>query len=338
MGKIRFGEIMGRGLEGYFYCWVREPEGGGEVFRPDDPSKYWVIGWEESEYTVFKKGTLRRPRGITTLSIRSRDVFNYGVFQLTARLPDWKDGPMLWFGFELEDLFGGGVAHFLYRNGALSAFAGAWSDEGPLAMAIPVDGAGLSRTRHTFTIRVHEHLALWFVDSELKALAVLADSGRAQLVHEGAPYSLGVTALRPSQSMGILLDIDGGPLDREWVWDDIHPWQLRVVDGSPSPSLVVRLREFGRNVFLEGNTYRKMVASHPVPAFGANASFVFRASGRGGLSVQAFSGRDEWLTIDYLEVADRVLAYRVEGGFPFVRLVYEPREKGKIEVAEAYIS
>lgn len=338
MGKIRFGEIIEKGLESYFYCWVREPKNGGEAFRLEDPSKYWIVDWEESKYTFFKKATLRRPPGLITLSVRSRDVFRYGVFQLTARLPAWESGPMLWFGFEAEDLFGGGVVHFLYKNKALSAYAGAWSDGGPLAMTIPLNGLDLSLARHTFTIRVHEHLALWFVDSRLKAVAVLTDSEGPQTIHEGEPYSLGVTALRPSPSMAVLLDIDGGPLDKEWTWDDIHPWQLRVLDGSPSPSLAIRLREFGKDSLMEGNRYRKGVAAHPVPALGVNVTFLFKASGGGRLSIQAYTRGGGWLTVDSMNVADEMVVYKVEEDFLFVRLVYEPEGIGRVEVAEAYVS
>lgn len=338
MGKIRFGEIMEKGLEGYFYCWVREPKDDGEVFRREDPSKYWIIDWEESKYTVFKKATLHRPPGLTTLSIRSKDVFKYGVFQLTARLPAWKDGPMLWFGFEVEDLFGGGVVHFLYKNGSLSAYAGAWSDEGPLVMTIPVNGLNLSLKRHTFTIRVHEHLALWFVDSKLKAVAVLADGEKSQVIHEGAPYSLGITALRPSPSMAILLDIDGGPLDKEWSWNDIHPWQLRVLDGSPNPSLIIRLREYGKNTFLDGNIYAEKVVAHPLPALGVNTTFLFKASGKGVLSIQAYTCGNGWTTMDTIHVADNLVKYTVKENPPFIRLAYEPKGVSKIEIAEAYIS
>ncbi len=333
---IRFGRALERGVGDLFYCWVREPlAGGGERFRLEDPSRFWEVSWEEREYTVFRGARYARPPGLVTLSLRSRDVFRHGVFQLSARLPDWgPQGPMLWFGFEVEDLFGGGVAHFMLQGGVLRAFAGAWPQPTSLRLhGLPEDYA---RARHTYTVRVHESVGLWFIDGRLRAAVALTDSERALALHEGPPYSLGVTMLRPA-AMGVLIDIDGGPVDREWVWDDLHPWQIRVLEGSPRPSLSLKLYRYGSEEPLEGRVEGPL-ASHPVPAAGSRVTFRVLASVDCWVRVEACTLDGRWFEVDEGRAsAGRPFRWSGELGEPFVRLALEPRGGGEVRLAEAFV-
>jgi len=335
---IRFGYALEEGVEGLFYCWVREVVRGGERFRRDVPWRYWRVSWDEDAYTEFREARLVRPPGLNTLSLRSRAVFRYGVFQLLARLPRWSGGPMLWFGFEAEDLFGGGVVHFMFRDGELRAFAGAWGAE-PLSMRLPGLPGDYHSRRHTYTVKVHSGLALWFIDSSLRGVAVLVDSGDPVVVWEGPPYSVGITPVRPASSLGVLIDIDGGPVDREWVWDDIHPWQVRVMEGDPRPSLAVKLHRYGSEEHLEGAEVGEPMIAHPLPAMGARPTIVFKASVSGVVRFEALTLAGSWEEIDEVELkAGEPLYYEVGVSAPFIRLAFEPRGSGRIKVAEAYVS
>ncbi len=340
MGKlpVRFGYVLEGDLGKLFYCWIRESLASGrERFKSDDPRKYWRASWEEKTYTEFEEASLVRPPGLTTLSLRSRSVFKYGVFQLAARLPPWgDDSPMIWFGFEAEDLFGGGVVHFLYHRGKLKAFAGAWP--APLSFELPGLPGDYHSRRHIYTVKVHSALALWFIDDKLRGVSALMDSGDGALVHEGPPYSCGVTPMRPAQSMGVLLDIDGGSVDREWSWNDLHPWQVRVLEGDPRPSVAMRLYRYGSEKTLEGGIEGSAV-SHPIPCAGSRVTLAFKADVGGRLCAEAYTLKGDWDEVDSLEVqAGRTLYWTLEVGPPFLRLHFEPKSYGSITLAEAFIT
>ncbi|MCS7104881.1 MAG: hypothetical protein NZ954_04875 [Thermofilaceae archaeon] len=335
MSGIRFGRILERDVQESFYCWVREAIGeGAERFRLEDPSKFWRFSWDEKIYTEFTEATYKRPPGLVTLSLRSREVFQNGVFQLHAKLPDWgPQGPMLWFGFEAEDLFGGGVAHFMLQGGQLRAFAGAWPHPTSLRLAgLPED---YSSKRHTYTVRVHDRLCLWFIDNRLSAAMALTDSEKNFVLYEGMPYSLGVTVLKPS-AMAILIDIDGGTTEREWVWNDLHPWGLRVLEGSAKPYLALKLYRYGRDETLEGKV-EGVTVSHPVPAAGSRVTFsVVSTVNLARVEACTLDGR--WVVLDELELkAGKLLRWSEVVSEPFVRLTLEPVGQGEVSLAEAYI-
>jgi len=333
--SIRFGHALDGDVRDLFYCWTRVATPAGECFRREDPSNFWRISWDEDKYTFFKKASLVKPRGYVTVSLRSRETFRYGVFQLNSKLPSWINGPMLWFGFEAEDLFGGGVVHFMYRSGELRGFAGAWGGE-LLSMKIPGLPEKYSQERHVYTVRVHDKLALWFIDGRLRAAALLIDSDKPIIIHEGAPYSMGATSLRPAISLGILLDIDAGPIDREWVWDDIHPWQVRVQEGSPSPSLVLRMRLYGSEKLLVGSKVQGVVTAHPIPSFGLNASFLLEIEGHAIVKLQRYVLEHRWIDELVEEVNNDVLRIKAPEDALFSRIIIES-ENAIIKAAEAYV-
>jgi len=318
---IRFGRALDEGLSSLFYCWTRTAIPGGECFRREDPASFWQVSWDEDEYTFFRKACLIKPRGYVTVSMRSRECFRYGVFQLNARLPAWGDGPMLWFGFESEDLFGGGVIHFMLHSGELRMFAGAWG--GLLSLRLPGLPQDYAEKRHTYTVRVHDTLAIWLIDDRLRGVAVLADSEAPLAVHEGPPYSIGLTPIRPSSALGVLLDIDGGPIDREWVWSDVHPWQVRVHEGTPSPSLLLRLRRWGSEDLLAGERVSGSVLSHPVPSLGVRATYTLVFDGKATVTVQRLTLGGEWVDEDELKVEGGLARIKAPSDAPATRLRIE---------------
>ncbi len=235
-------------------------------------------------------------------------------------------------------MFGGGVTHFMLHNDKLYAFSGAWGDE-PLKMSLPGLPENYHLERHTYTISMHETLALWFIDSHLRGLALLTHTGKSMVVHEGHPYSIGLTSMKPSASLGILLDIDGGPVDREWVWNDIHPWQLRVLEGSPRPSLLLKLHLLRSRSLLEGKVTEKQLISHPIPALGLQVTLLFKADESGRLSIETYTLNGTWEELDSLKIPEnKLISYTIGENVPLVRVSYSPKTvPATISVAQVFI-
>ena len=164
---VRYSAILGDGLSSVFYCWLRVRRyspGVEEEFVACRPEDFWRFTGEEKSYTDFIAG-FAKPKGVVTVSLRSRQAFSFGVFELRAKLPRFPNGPMLWFGFEADDLFGGGVLHFMWRSseGKLYAFAGSAAARAEMELS-PVIDADLSSGYHHFKIVYRRGLALWYVD------------------------------------------------------------------------------------------------------------------------------------------------------------------------------
>lgn len=108
---LRYSKIMSEGLDNSFYCWARVKSDLKDVeerFIACKASDFWRFSGDESKYTYFLSSYVK-PAGYITVSLRSKESFRNGLFELRTLLPRWDSGPMLWFGFENEDLFGADV-------------------------------------------------------------------------------------------------------------------------------------------------------------------------------------------------------------------------------------
>jgi len=338
---IRLAAVMEHGIDEFFYCWIRraKSEGLAEGFELHKPSEFVKISWTEISYTTFKESAYIKPKGIYTVSLRSRELFSYGVFQMITKLPKWKDGPSLWFGFEADDLFGGGVIHFQYHNARLRAYVGAWPK--PLAMditdfALPSDYA---TKRHTYSVYVYNGLALWYVDDVLRACALLShkDSNLMGIISEGPPYSLSIASMKPSNSLAILIDIDGGDISREWVWNDFHPWQLRVLPGEPKPLLILSLYAERSNIKLIEKEVKDIVTSHPIPLLPfEKGTLHFESDVKGQLTLECYTVSDTWKEYDEFEiVGSKLMKYSINDKIIALRVKYAPSTRpAKVRVGE----
>ncbi len=238
---LRFSPLLnGYRLSDIFYCWRRVKTSDGERFEGCDANEYFEFSWDEYEYLKFKKGVYRKPKNIVTISLRSRETFSYGLFQFIAKLPKWiftEDSPILWFGFEVDDLFAGGVCHFSIIKGILRANTGRIG----LLTEIPLEFIDLNQCIEKpciFSIKFFETGATWYVNENLVAVAIFTDE--AKIISLSKPYSIAY-APQPSINMPILLDIDGGNTEKEWLWEGIHPWGIRVADGSRHSAININL-------------------------------------------------------------------------------------------------
>ncbi|RLE78008.1 MAG: hypothetical protein DRJ56_01075 [Thermoprotei archaeon] len=336
---IRLARFLEEGVDALFYCWTRRVIGGGhdEEFHPDKASRYWQFDEYERRYTEFSVARYVKPKGFATVSLRSREVFPYGFFELNARLPAWEGGPTLWFGFEIEDLFGGGVIHFRFvpgRPGTLSACAGAFPK--PLCVELPGFPSDYAESRHVYSIRVHRSMAVWSIDGVPRCFVIYPDNVEGgRVVASGPPYAVAIAPVRPSTCLAVLLDIDGCPED-EYVWEDLHPWGLRVLPGDPEAKLATPLYVAGSGEKLADATVSGEVVSHPVPAYDLRRKTVyFKADAPGTLRLEAYTLSSGWEEYDSWEVPkSRLLRLSVADEVLVLRVAYAPRGSGRVRVAE----
>ena len=336
--SLRLARFLEEGVDNLFYCWTRRILGNeyDEEFHPDRASKYWLFDEYENKYTVFPVARYVKPKGFATVSLRSKDIFPYGFFELTTKLPPWSEGPTLWFGFEIEDLFGGGVIHFKFvpgNPGQLSACAGAFSR--PLCMELPNFPRDYAEKRHVYSIRVHRSMAVWSIDGVPRGFIIYPDNvEEPKVIVKNSPYAIGIAPVRPSTSLSILLDIDGHP-ENEYVWEDLHPWGLRVLPGDPEPKLALKFYETSGSKLI-GQRFDDEVISHPVPTYDLKRKTIyFKSSERGDLRIEVYTLSSGWEEYDNIKVLDNKLhRINIESEALLLRIAYIPVESGVIKVAE----
>ncbi len=339
---IRFSPIAIDGLDTIFYCWSRvksSVEGIEEFFKSCKPQDFWLFTNEEKAYTIFISRYIR-PAGYITVSLRSRELFRWGVFELRAKLPRIDDGPMLWFGFELDDLFGGGVIHFMWHcsKGSLAAFTGGFSSrvEMDLTKYLPSD---VSNNYHFYRIIYREGLALWYIDDRLRAIAILGcgTSRDSSILYSGKPYTIGFTRDTPSAALPILLDIDGGDIEKPFEWPDLHPWDLRVSEGNPKTTLYLDLFIEDSDTTLRNYSTEDEVLSTPFPGTLEYKEILFAIDGRGYLTIESFIN-GQWFEYKTIEIeGKRLYIIPIQNRCLMNRVVFKPSIPTKIIEAQTLL-
>ncbi|MEM1694578.1 MAG: hypothetical protein QXJ95_09560 [Ignisphaera sp.] len=327
---IRYAAIASEGIDNVFYCWCRTKtaiEGFEEEFKVCNPSEFWKYVDREKSYTEFIQSRYIRPAGYITVSLRSRELFRWGIFELRAKLPRLDGGPMLWFGFELDDLFGGGMVHFMWHcgRGSLAAFAGGFSSrvEMDLTRYLPSDA---SNNYHLYRIIYREGLALWYIDDKLRAIAIIGcgTSRDSSILYRGKPYTIGFTRDIPSAALPILLDIDGGDIDKPFEWPNLHPWDLRVSEGNPKTPLYLDLYAEDSDEKLSSITIDKEIASAPFPGTLDHKEVVFVSKGDGILVLEGFID-GQWLTYkEYKIESHKLYNIVIDNSNLLYRIVFRP--------------
>ncbi|MEM1560099.1 MAG: hypothetical protein QXK24_01190 [Ignisphaera sp.] len=337
---LRLSRFITEGIDALFYCWIRRIVNIGgivERFEGCRASGYWRYTFNQTSYTVFTESYYHKPKGIQTVSLRSKDTFRYGVFEIHTKLPIVKDGPFLWFGFELEDLFGGGVIHFQYitSSGQLVAFAG--SSGALLQMDLtPFLPPNYAVEKHWYKIVVTEKYILYYINNRLRGIAILVagDAQAASTVYNFAPYKIGVVKDIPSLALPILLDIDGAP-HIDFKWPDFNPWDLRVSEGRPNPPIFIDLYQLYTDKKLSGTTISQRTISAPVPALGRK-TLVFNAQGEGKLTIEVSNDGFEWISLEQFYIKDKTLVtWPNNSDYLLMRVVIEPLSS--ISVTEASV-
>ncbi|RLE80823.1 MAG: hypothetical protein DRJ51_05055 [Thermoprotei archaeon] len=337
---VRLARFMYEGIDEIFYCWIRRRGGEDfdEEFVLDRASRYWLFDYREKRYTVFTKAMYVKPKEVITVSLRSKDTFPYGVFDLMVKLPSWPKGPTVWFGFEIEDLFGGGVIHYRFvpgTPGSLAACAGAFPE--PICVELPSFPQDYAERRHTYSIHVYRSMAMWLIDGKVRGIVLYPEHNIGKhVVTNKPPYAIALAPVRPSTHLSILLDIDGCP-EEEYVWEDLHPWNLRVLPGDPEPKFALKLYKHGSDEMLAGSTVEREIVSHPVPIYDLrNKTILFKASAPGVLRLEVCTLSGTWEEYKTIQVdEDELLKELIEHEALLARMIYRPSKgPAHIKVAE----
>ena len=337
---IRLARFMHENIDDIFYCWIRRRGGEdfAEEFVIDKASRYWLFNYREKQYTVFTKAAYIKPKEVVTVSLRSKDTFPYGVFDLTVKLPPWTKGPTLWFGFEIEDLFGGGVIHYRFvpgTPGSLAACAGAFPK--PVCVELPGFPLDYAEKRHVYSIHVYRSMAVWLIDGKIRGIILYPEHNIGEhIVTNKLPYALALAPVKPSTHLSILLDIDGCP-EGEYVWEDLHPWNLRVLPGDPEPKIALKFCKHGSDETLAGSTVEGEIISHPVPAYDLkNKTVFFKASTSGVLRIEVYTLSGTWEEYDTIQVSEnRLLKEKIDHEALLARIIYKPsKTPAHINIAE----
>jgi len=335
--------ISGEGVDNIYYCWARVivgSSGVAERFVPCKPSDFWRFSFNESTYPEFLNSYFIKPKGYQTVSLRSKQVFRYGIYEIRTKLPIIKDGPFFWFGFEHEDLFAGGVIHFQYitSSGSLKAFVGSIGSQLVMDLTefLP---PGFAKEKHWYKIQVLNDYVLYYIDERLRAIAILTsgDIRGSKVLYNYPPFKIGIVRDMPSLTLSTLFDIDGAP-DKDVVWPDINPWDIRVAEGRPDVTLYLQFYIFASDSMLAGRKVSSKVVTAPVPGLG-DKTITFRINGSGKLVIEASMDGLTWVPIKSYILAENnntVLTHITES-YLLIRLVYEPTSETLIKEASIII-
>ena len=336
-GFLRPSPAIEGGVDSLFHCWRRVPStrvGLEEEFQPCRASEYWWVNYDEARYTDFSESVYLKPRGLITVSLRSRSTFTYGNFALMAKLPRVEGGPILWFGFEHDDLFAGGVVHFSWFSGRGSLYANIGGASKVVSMDLtkflPKDA---SDRYHWYSVVYRRGVAMWFIDNRLRAIASVA-SGEVKdggVVYDESPYVVAWTTDAPSAQLAVLIDIDGAP-DVEFRWVGLNPWGLRVSNGDPKVPVKVKLYRAGSETTWAGSVVKPgdEFYSQPLPGMGRK-TLLLNVPG-GELTMEYFAD-GEWVEAKRgIQVSGTVAMSIIEDA-PLIRFRYRAREQGSVRVA-----
>jgi len=335
---IRYSRILEKGLEDVFYCWARiktDQSNIQERFINCRPSDFWRISGDETRYTEFISYYIK-PSGFITVSLRSKDVFRNGLFELRTVLPRWERGPMIWFGFENEDLFGGGCIHFMWdsANSLLKAFAGGFISRAEMDLTKFISEK-VSQEYHFYRIFFTEDFAIWYINDRLRAFAIFADGDNrdSKILYDDHPYVVSLVRDRPSAKLGVLLDIDAGDISKTYIWDKIHPWSLRVSETYEKPMIYIDLYQSNSDLKIVGQEIMKRIYSAPFPGVFDYIKISFKTSGEGVLTVEEYD--DEWSEYDKIKIRSNVKnnIYIDKKRSLLYRVLYEPYDTGVIKEA-----
>jgi len=342
--NLRYSKIMSEGLDNSFYCWARVKSDFKDVeerFITCRASDFWRFSGDESKYMYFLSSYVK-PAGYITVSLRSKESFRNGLFELKTPLPRWDGGPIIWFGFENEDLFGGGCIHFMWDSGrgVLKAFAGGFISRAEMDLTRFVPGDP-SKEYNIYRIAFNSDLALWYINERLRAVALFGegDIRDSKIIYDGTPYIISLVRDRPSPELGILMDIDGGDPSRTYIWEGVHPWSLRVSNGSDSMNIYLDLYIDGIDKKFVEMKIRDKVISAPFPGILDLKKIVFRSSGEGLLYIEEWDG-GEWELYDKIRVEGerKNSIYIDEGkGALLYRVIYEPHIESTIKEAHVIL-
>ena len=342
--SINLSKLISDSIDTYFYSWARKTPCGSyaECFEVHKASDFWVYSLNETSYTNFDVAMLSRPAGYTTVSMRSKMTFDLGYFAARVVLPPTaSNGPWILFGFESDDWFVGGVAHWGYyiNDGTLRATVGGFNGTvfNNLTGFKPSDATS---AYHVYEIMVKPWGIFHAIDGNIRSIVIRGagdtPSSSSNLLTVPGRFVMAHTQNLPTKNLAVLLDIDGGSTSVKWVWNSIHPWGLRVGEMDKDTPISTPLFNGSNGSWPVGNSVSAGSSwiSMPFPALGRSI-VAFAASSSGTLTIQLYNpGPNAWYNYQTFSInADTYYVIEIKNALQFARVVYTPSANATIRDA-----
>lgn len=145
--------------------------------------------------------------------------------------------------------------------------------------------------------------------------------------------------MKPSTNLAILIDIDGGDISKEWIWNDFHPWQLRVLPGEAKTKLCLKLYETNTDYPLAGRKISGVITSHPIPLLPfEKGNLLIKTDSKVSLILESYTLSSGWEEYDKIEVpSDKLVCYKIDDNLIALRIKLEAPQGTNIRVSEVLL-
>lgn len=187
---------------------------------------------------------------------------------------------------------------------------------------------------HLYKIIYREGLALWYIDDRLRAMAILCCgiSRDSSILYDREPYAIGFTRDIPSSSLPILLDIDGGDINRHFEWPDLRPWDLRVSEGNPRTTIYLDLYAEDSDEKLDNVTVDREITSAPFPGILDYKEVIFASKSDVILTIESFTSK-QWLTYkEYKVEGNKLYNLTIDSKNLLYRISFRPLSSTKTKI------
>jgi hypothetical protein len=321
------------GIDAFFIA--RYTDASTLEVRPGKASDFWK---QTSLVVGSYSGVLSLPPNVRTIVLYSRRAFRYPHVMAWLGMPDLRpvgnETDLRFFiGVENGGELGNGIASFMLYT---DANAGVYNR---LCVHVGTRYANLTlnldavkppdyqTVAHHYRIIITKNLALFYIDSYLRAVAIQCIRGAVTVVDNVAPYSIGL--IPPlSATLTALVEILTNRTQIASASIDIPlmPIAFRVADGGDI-ALSLPLSLANNDVLLRGYSISSgSVTSHPVPLWGFNRKTIyFMADQAGTLAIEIYMLSGNWRTYDTVSVpANTLVKYRIDDEVILARVVFTP--------------
>jgi len=323
--------FLEQGVDSHFLARVGDLTGADSLAKASDY-------WKQVDYALPHEGTFTLPKDKRHVSIYSRRAFLYPQVYAYVKLPSLSllgnETEMNYYlGFEHGSNAFNGIACFRLMTGTTYANR-LCVHIGPLNghYVLNIDVAkpsNFSTAYHSYRVALTKNLALFFIDSRLRAVAVQSLQGGTVAVKENTlPYSILLTPPMPSNLTTLMELLSSrtavAPSD---LTVPLSPYRFRVSDGKEIIPLSLPLYLENNDTALAGYSIASgSVTSHPFPIFGYDKkTILFQANQAGSLQLQVYTLAGNWRTYNSDPTsANTLYKYIMAGDAMLGRIVFTP--------------
>jgi len=324
--------FLEQGVDAHFLARVGALDGSESTAKA---SNYW----KQVDYAPPFEGSFTLPKNLKIVSIYTRRAFLYPQLYAYVKLPSLSrignETEMYYYlGLEQGSRAFNGIASF-YLYSATVVSNRLYAVAGPLNgfVTLNIDVAkptDFNTAYHSYRVALTRNLALYFIDSRLRAVAVQCLQGGSVKVKENVlPYSIALITPIAS-SLTAFAELSAGGRSTEAPSDlvtPLSPYNFRVSDGKEIIPLSLPLYLDNSDTALAGYSISSgSVTSHPIPIFGYDRkTLLFQADQAGTLQLQIYTLAGNWRTYDSVSVsANTLLPYPMSGDAVLARVTFTP--------------